>query len=338
MRAISKSILCVVISSILIASCSNQQRYYIALGDSISSGYGLATPDESHSAIFFTLLKNERYVDDYVNFAADGFTTAMLLELLHGLDGADLRVFRNARVITVNIGGNNILLPFMNYLASLRIAPGADSIRDGAGGILSGVWGVISGVGNIIQESDLNAPGIADVISGVGGMVSGARDIIIGSGEIISTSINIFSTFAGSFSPELRAELENAIEAFSEEIVAFSEEFIEIIAWLERNAPRATVIVNTVYNPIPQEVLWASLGISSATSELLEAMNGMIIQESKSRRYLVTDIHSHLSNQPNLKKFNLNPFAGNLSFDIVHPNAEGHSLIAQLNFDAFMQR
>ena len=318
-------------STILIISCANEPRYYIALGDSVSAGYGLTAPDNSHPSKFFAMLKDEGYVDDYVNMAADGFTTAMLLNFLNNMENEKLRIFRNTRIITLNIGGNNILHPFSNYLANLGFASGADTIRAGVGDIAAGARGVFSGVGNILPESDLDTLVITDVISGLGDIVAGTRSIITGSGEIISSSLNVFSTFAGSFSPELRAELDNALQIFS-------DEFIEIIAWLESNAPRATIIVNTVYNPIPQEILGASLEIANATNTLIESINKIIIQKSESREYLVTDVHSHLSNQLSLMNFNLNPFARDISFDIVHPNAEGHGLIAQLNFDTFMQR
>ena len=310
---------------------SNEPRYYIALGDSVSAGYGLTLPDESHSALFFTLLKNEGYVDNYVNMAVDGFTTTTLLGFLENLDNGDLRNIRNARIITVNIGGNNILTPFLSYLPNQAIASGAGTIRDGAVDLLSGALGVISGVGNIAPEPDSISSGITDVISGVGTVLSGARSIIAGSGEIISGSLNVISTFTGSFSAELNAKLDAAVQTFS-------DEFEEIIIWLEQNAPRATVIVNTVYNPIPQGIFIVPLEISNAANAFVESINQIIIQKSKSREFLVTDIHRYLSNQLNFMKFNLNPFAGNVSLDIVHPNALGHELIARLNFDTFMQR
>jgi len=277
------------------------------------------------------LLKNEGYVDNYANMAVDGFTTTMLLEFLHGLDNDDLRIIRNARIITLNIGGNNFLQPFLSYLSSPRVASSASIIREGAGDILSGAWGVVSGVRNIMPDSGFSTSGIADALSGAGDILAGTRSIIIGSEEIISRYLNLFSTFTGSFSPELRAEMNKAIQIFS-------DEFDEIIAWLRTNAPKATIIANTVYNPFPQEILRASLEISNVSNALVESMNSVIVGKSESSKILVTDIHTYLSNQLSLMKFNLNPLAGSLSFDIIHPNAEGHNLIAQLNFATFMRQ
>ena len=42
----------------------------------------------------------------------------MLLEFLNEMTDARLKLFRNARIITLNIGGNNILVPFGNYLSN----------------------------------------------------------------------------------------------------------------------------------------------------------------------------------------------------------------------------
>jgi len=298
MRRISKSSLYTLLLcfTIFITSCANEPdfysapRYYIALGDSVSTGYGLTVQEASHTTLFFNQLKNKGHVDYYINMAVNGSTTTTLLELLNNIDNDNAGIFRNARVITLNIGGNNILRTFTNYLSSLRITPPeTDTLRAGTESILSWALG------------------------------------------IISDTLNIFSTLSGSFSPELRTDLNEALQTFA-------DDFHAILSWLEKNAPKAIIIVNTVYNPIPQEVLGTSLEISSAANILIESINEIISKESTSRNHLVSDIHSHLSNQLSLFKFNINPLAGDLSFDIIHPNAEGHNIIAQLNFDTFMQR
>ena len=327
-----KLVFCLII---LITSCSDEPRYYIAFGDSVSSGYGLASPEESHPAIFFSLLKQEGYVDNFVNMAVCGFTTSMLLDLLNNMDDSNLQVIRNAHIITLNIGGNNLLAPFSYYWSNLRVVSGIDNIILGTGGIIAGTLDIISGVRtgieNIISDLEENRPPAPIVISGVGDVIAGAGTIITGAGEIISGSTDVFSILFGSFSPELSDKLEKGLQTFS-------DEFKEIISWIQRRAPNATIIVNTVYNPIPPEVLRASLAISIAANVLVESMNSIIIQESKARGYLVTDIYTHFSNQLNMMQFNINPSAGSLSFDIIHPNADGHNLIAQLNYETLKQR
>ena len=161
-------------------------------------------------------------------------------------------------------------------------------------------------------------------------ILSGLGEFFLGAREIISGSPHVVSTWRGRLSPELETMLEEGVRAFS-------QEFKDIINWLEANAPNATIIVNTIYNPIPQEILRVSIPISHWANAFIESMNYTIIRESESRDFLVSDIHSHFFNRPDLTNLNLNPFAGALSFDIVHPNGDGHSLIADLNYATFNQ-
>jgi len=329
---IIKIIFCLMI---LTSSCQNLPRYYVALGDSVSFGYGLSAHEESYPAIFYELLKEEEYVDNYANMAVNGFTTTLLLEYLNNLDNEKLNQLRNAQIVTLNIGGNNILIPFSNYLNNSGVMSGAETIRTGTENIVSGAWEVISGIrsraDNNLLDSDENINTAASIISGLGNIIVGVGSIISGTGEILSNSPEILNTLSGSFPPELRDELEKGVQNFS-------DEFKDIIKLIEKYAPKATIIVNTIYNPIPQEILRSSVEISVAANVLIESMNNIIIQESKARGFLVTDTYTHFSNQLNLTMFNIRPSVGNLSFDIVHPNAEGHKLIAQLNYDTFKQK
>ena len=275
-----KLIICL---TILLTSCQEEPKNnFIALGDSVAYGYGLSLQEESYPAIFYSMLENEEAFDNYYNLAVNGFTTTKLLEYLNNISTKELNDLKNARIVTLNIGGNNVLVPFMNYLSNLQA-------------------------------------------------VTGMENIISGTSDILEGYLDIIDIIYGSFSPELTDELEKGI-------TAFSDEFKEIITWIEKNAPKATIIVNTVYNPVPPEVLMSSIEISIIANMLVESMNNIIIQESKSRRYLVSDIYANLSNQLDMMIFNINPFIGDISFDIVHPNADGHRIIAQLNYETFMQR
>ncbi|MDR2543792.1 MAG: GDSL-type esterase/lipase family protein [Treponema sp.] len=303
--------------TILFISCPNLPRYYVALGDSVSSGYGLTLSEESHPSVFFDLIKDDDYVDYYENMAVCGFTTTDLLEFLNNLETEELQILKNAHIITLNIGGNNVLIPFTNYMSRQKIVTGADTVVSGAEEIISGASGIVSNV-------------VDNVISGIGEMMAGVGNILIGTGEIIAGAPKVLSILSGSFSPELKDELEEGVQTFS-------NEFKSIITWIKKNAPKATIIVNTVYNPIPQRILGASLEISIAVNLLIESINSIIIQESKSMGYLVTDIYPHLSNQLKLMRFYINPFSEEFSFDIIHPNAEGHNLIAQLNYETFIK-
>jgi len=312
-------------------------RVYIALGDSVTSGYGLPgytyAPEGTHSSLFFEKLWLDDNVDVYRNKAISGYTTTTLLTFLNNLDSASLEYFTNAQVITLNIGGNNILTPFLGYLYDMQVVSGADNIASGAGGIVSGAWGavseIISGVGGFISDEEVEFS-FGNIVSGLGDVVSGVGEIIVGAGEIIGGSPDVVSTWRGYFSPELTTMLYEGVETFY-------NEFEQIITWLQTNAPGATIIVNTIYNPIPEEILMLSVPISVWAHLLVESMNSIILSTSETRRFLVTDLFSYMADRPDLFIFNLNPFYGEISFDFVHPNASGHVFIAQKNYATFSQ-
>lgn len=86
---------------------------YVALGDSIARGYGLKDPVSGCypallSKALSKVLPNTSV--NYTNYAVDGLTTEGLIRLLsdgcENVDGADL--------ITVSIGANNLLGPFIS--------------------------------------------------------------------------------------------------------------------------------------------------------------------------------------------------------------------------------
>ena len=296
-------LLCLLLSFAAFTACSAEPKphIYIAIGDSVPSGYGLFSPEESYPAIFYELLKSEGYVDDYINMAESGATTTRLLEILHAMDGENLHLFRQARIVTLNIGGNNILAPFLAYINALTEKLESDVNRIKDSGDWSGVWDIASG------------------------------------------AVDFGFTFFGWFSDELKSELENGVRTFS-------VEFKEIIDWIEKNAPKATIIVNKVYNPIPPEMkivdipildipVYFPLDISEKANELIESINAAILRENEKAGYLILDsdtLLASLTYNSDRLNINLDLFSDDFSVDI-HPNAEGHKLMAQSSYESFVQ-
>lgn len=322
----------------IITSCTNEPidpvpRMYIALGDSVSSGFGLAgygtnnnyVPLEGrHTTIFFEKLNYADYVDEYRNMAVSGYTTTSLLEMLAATDEKTLNYFHNAEVITLNIGGNNILSPFLYYLSNLQAATGVDNILSGAG-VLSEAWRMVYDAASSSAENE-NAEtnmGVDDVLSGFGDLITGGVDIVFGLPDVLSV-------LTGSISPELQDALEEGVQVFV-------YEFSQIIEWLETNAPNAVIVINTIYNPIPNDVVGLTIALAGLAEEFIETMNRMIIEEGEARGFIVIDMHSYFDNRPDMMRFNLDPFEETISFDIVHPNENGHSFIAQLQYRYFRQ-
>jgi len=90
----------------------------VALGDSIARGFGLDDPQtQAYPAILSESLKAvlDGVDVDYMNLAVDGMKTDGCLELLQRSKMA----IKDADVVTVCIGANNVLRPFINSLGSV---------------------------------------------------------------------------------------------------------------------------------------------------------------------------------------------------------------------------
>lgn len=97
---------------------------YVALGDSICYGYGLASPEtERYSAIIDSYIDQLRYYEcESVNYGVNGQTSSELLAAIK----ADLcPALSDADVVSISIGANNVLSPatsmLMQYALNLLI-------------------------------------------------------------------------------------------------------------------------------------------------------------------------------------------------------------------------
>ena len=329
----------------------NERLIYIALGDSVSAGYGIHSDAYRHSDIFFNLLLSGGYANDYINMAIDGQTTTALLTHLNDLSPHKLELFSHASVITLNIGGNNILQPFLRNLPDMHelaymLSETLDFIHEAEE--------VLSEIMYFINESRETIAEVLDFATDIMGVVNNfhVADVLrlrefIDRASVIDDAVVVFDAFTsleadalsvfdrtsdlqllstfsllmGDFPPLLEAELR-------EGVLIFANDFTEIISWLKRNAPNAYIIVNTVYNPMPRDIFGFYLGLYSHAYEHIREINRIIIEKSINDRIIVSDIHSILSGNLGLM---------NINFDFVHPNPTGHSYIALRNFVDFMQ-
>lgn len=94
------------------ASAGDIQRITV-LGDSISSGYGLNDGERSYASYL-----GEYFGAEVENFAADGKTTAQLLELLEGNDTVTKSIGKS-ELICVSIGGNDVMDVFFDELIGI---------------------------------------------------------------------------------------------------------------------------------------------------------------------------------------------------------------------------
>ena len=329
---ITTLIIIVIFSIIIIRPKPDKPKLYIALGDSIASGYS-TTSEEIYPSILFELLKNDGHIDSYYNMAEIGLTTSTMLEILKNMGKEDLKLFKNAYVITINIGGNNVLLPFLEYISNMKIISGSDNIRSGAEEFSSGARDIMSesiiGVRSAFSDTTNTNFNLESIRAGFRTLFTGLGTIATGAGEVLIGIPKAISTYRGTISTELEDILNNSVKTFN-------DEFVEIINWIDKNAPKATLIVNTVFNPFPSEILRLSVPFTDWVDDIILLINNIIIIESKNRGFLVSDVYSNLSNQLDLTNFNINPFTGQLSYDIIHLNDKGHRMIANLNYETFI--
>ena len=306
-------------------------RYYLALGDSIPAGYGVAM-DARYPDLVSLRLTEDEIINEYINFSMSGFTTGMLLNQLNNMKQDELDAFQDTQIISLNIGGNNILAPLIHYLPDFQEI--TDMILE-VGNIATDAMDVAA------QVDDLNAElgqiqnnfSFSDLLR-VGEFLQKASSILGDSMDLFGqmNDLNANSPLAiisGPLPPELEAELEKGVNNFK-------TEFIEILSWLNHHAPDAVIVVNTLYNPIPEELLGLKLTLSGQTEKYMKVMNDLILEKQADYGYLVADIYRAFANQTDLSEFmnyQLDLSRMNLNFDIIHPNDAGHRIIADLNYN-----
>jgi lysophospholipase L1-like esterase len=325
----------------LLASCQKPEanaetplaapRLYIALGDSVSTGFSTA-PEDRNTTLFFEMLKAEGYVDAYINMAVDGYTSADLLRRLNNMSVEESARFKEASIITVNIGGNNLLTPFIDYILGLggisdMFTEIADLVSD-FGDVFAEVTGLASEARELASNfSILDMLRIGSLINRFTSSIDDVTDIY---GRIQDTKLfSVYSLLFGNFPEELEAELDKGLEGFKSDFARISE-------WIAENAPDAVVIVNTVYNPFPKELLGRQFQISGKAQEFTEAVNSVILNSESG--FLISDVHSLFAGAENIlsmMNISLDLTRMTFVFDIIHPSETGHLLIAELKHDIF---
>ncbi|MCD8118371.1 MAG: GDSL-type esterase/lipase family protein [Lachnospiraceae bacterium] len=92
---------------------------YVAAGDSITTGYGL---DDKSSECYVTLFAEDIGADSTTNLGVDGLTAALLYTYL--ATGTYDTVIAYADVITITIGGNDLMAAFYEVVAEICTASG----------------------------------------------------------------------------------------------------------------------------------------------------------------------------------------------------------------------
>lgn len=126
MKNVFKYVSALLILTLLLTACGSgmtamgedlKPEHYTALGDSIAYGYGVDR-ENSYPELFYNYLKTDRGYSslEYTNLAENGDDSTDLLNKLKTDDNV-IKSVKNSDIITICIGGNNILQPLIQTVA-----------------------------------------------------------------------------------------------------------------------------------------------------------------------------------------------------------------------------
>ena len=260
------------------------QPAYVALGDSISTGYGLDTEEAEKSFVEQIAEQQELSVTMQ---AADGETTASLLAKLADADRAVAKALETADVVTLTIGGNDFMNALYEYMAE------AYNTANGTSFTAEQFKQALEGKNEKLEQ----ATALAFVTQNISGFEPGADTLL--------------------------TQFETALNA---------------IALGIRGYTKAPVVVATQYNPyrfaadelkpfeqvMPDQVD-AAQAIADAFDTMLARMNEKIKALKAREGFFTADVFSAFDGEQQ-NPCNASFLSSNLDF---HPNAHGHTLMAQ---------
>ena len=254
------------------------QPVYVALGDSISTGYGLDT--ETAEKSFVEQIAEQQDLS-MTMLAEDGETTASLLAKLADADGAVAEALETADVVTLTIGGNDFMNALYEYMAEAYNAANSTSFT------AEQFKQALEGKNEKLEQ----ATALAFVTQKISGFAPGA-----------STLLTQFETALNKIASSIRRHTE------------------------------APVVVATQYNPyrfaadeVSGEPATAAQAIANAFDIVLALMNEKIKALKAQEGFFAADVFSAFD-EAQQNPCNASFLSSNLDF---HPNAHGHTLMAQ---------
>ncbi|CAK7036311.1 MAG: hypothetical protein EUB_02565 [Eubacterium sp.] len=294
---------------------------YVAFGDSIAAGYALPgykhdTPNDDRfptpEGVFVRNLGEKLNSQDgpalISNQAVSGWTSEQLLEALQSGEYSEL--LKDADVVTVTIGSNDLLGPFIEIVEK--------AIDD-----------------NFSKKVSELETLSAEIVEGRSSdrLLKEKQDSLVT--EIANTLRQLNKTLKDN--PELSASCENFKNTLQP----------AILNALHEQAPEAEIYWNTLYNPFYGETLnlselfpnlaekfplifkqFETIDLSGYGAYYIEDMNQAFLQNTED--YHSIDIYGAF-NSPDLTNVEIKNIDGTpiLNFD-PHPNLKGHQLIADL--------
>lgn len=262
------------------------QPVYVALGDSISTGYGL-DPENGESSFAEQIAEQQEQELSLTMLAQDGETTASLLAKLADADGEVAKALETADVVTLTIGGNDFMNALYEYMAKAY---------------------------NQAYSTSFTAEQFKQALEGKNEELEQATAL-----AFVTQKISGFAPGAST----LLTQLETALNKIASGI---------------RRHTEAPVVVATQYNPyrfaadelkpfeqvMPDKVA-AAQAIADAFDIMLALMNVKIEALEAQVGFFTADVFSAFG-EAQQNPCNASFLSSNLDF---HPNAHGHTLMAQ---------
>jgi len=297
---------------------------YHAFGDSIATGYGLpgyiagegdSAPDAYRKKVAGYLQENSpEKIVHHQCLAVDGLDSAHFLDALTNPENEQYEQYRRAvaeaDVLTLSIGSNDILIPFMEAVA--------EAFGCSLGDLYAKVTEIIESgdIGQWFQTAEI---------------VENLNKSLAGLSEDMDSMAAAEAIAAGNFEGR---------QDFNQRCEAFAQNFAVIVSELRALAPDAVLCVTNIYNPYRDAQLTNPLSgicifnMAALSQFYIDRLNEAFSAESGD--YILVDvaaafascevvpvncnIRGHFGTDFGFDNYNVDP----------HPNVQGHEKIASL--------
>ncbi len=218
-KAMAVSLMLCLLSALFVpisVGAATQKKSYVALGDSISAGYGLESLNDSFPTLLTAQLGSEYTLS---NKAVSGDTTTDLLEHLKTADYK--QAVSAADVITVTIGGND-LLAFLYKFLSEKLGMNLEQVT---AALENGDFSVVVKAANAIISNDFapNASEQAVISANHAEVVKQIKALNPDVTLVIATQYNPYAYLAAQVSELPSFLLQGDLKTLADAVVKLSE-------------------------------------------------------------------------------------------------------------------
>ena len=302
----------VMVPGAALAETSAQRGVYLALGDSISTGYGLETPETES---FVNLVAAEKEYTIVYNEAVNGNTTEGILDQLKSgeLDGK----LKAADLVTITVGGNDLMFPLYEQIAAVYNTLYKKASEEALTG---------SGFTEFVSNG-LSLFTLLDLLDSAMMVLQGPEY-----NGIETMDPEVLRTLFGE---EVKCFVES--DGFLNKLEEYRQNLNEIFRSILEENPEVRVIITTQYNPYesfvkaddaPEAAVVLQESIKDGAEILNDVIESVVEELNTENIYIANEVYNEFAeSEENLCN------AAILGTDIeldFHPNAAGHAKMAEI--------